>query len=588
MPLPPMSDPSPPWRRHTTARAILAPFAVLTIGSTLFVFLVAAPGNGFAARPRDAAALFGHLLVFHAVLVALLTAVSLPASALAARRGLGSLSGRIFGCGLGALVALNAILAFPVTYGPLNSREQPFVTPLGLWGLAVFVAAPFLLGAALGGRRRLGIAWTVAFAATLVALWIAVRPADVDLGDAKWPAAAESRGEHRGEPSVVLLGFDGLSWNVLLPLVERGELPAFAALAGRGARGALATDVPTLSPALWTTIATGRRPADHGTYAFSKFRLPGMTAPLVRGPVLSTPNWWNGLNRVLQRASYRGWVDNELFTGFDRRVPAIWDVADHYGLAAGMVGWLASWPVATPQSGGFRVSDLGPRSGSRFPPELAVDRPQAPPLPPGGDPFVARTWRETQEAVVATAALVERHAPRVTAAYFRFPDPVQHHAWRGERFLLGRGTPGLDRLPRELVASYRFFDELLARLLAKAPPGSVVVLVSDHGFVFDGDQHHHGPPGVLVMAGPGVRRAVIAGATIYDVFPTVLTLLGLPVTEEAPGRVLDEAFEPGRLPPRRTVATYDWYRPEAGRSGEPSPEWEQEELRRLRALGYVN
>jgi Type I phosphodiesterase / nucleotide pyrophosphatase len=47
-----------------------------------------------------------------------------------------------------------------------------------------------------------------------------------------------------------------------------GRAPALAALVARGSRGPLATLHPTLSPALWTTIATGQPPSVHGVENF--------------------------------------------------------------------------------------------------------------------------------------------------------------------------------------------------------------------------------------------------------------------------------------------------------------------------------
>ena len=57
-------------------------------------------------------------------------------------------------------------------------------------------------------------------------------------------------------------------------------------------------------------------------------------------------------------------------------------------------------------------------------------------------------------------------------------------------------------------------------------------------------QGYHDKPGVLIMAGPGVRAGVKLGeCSTLDLAPTMLALLGLPVPEYMKGRVLDEALE---------------------------------------------
>jgi arylsulfatase A-like enzyme len=94
--------------------------------------------------------------------------------------------------------------------------------------------------------------------------------------------------------------------------------------------------------------------------------------------------------------------------------------------------------------------------------------------------------------------------------------------------------------------------------------------------------------GVLVMAGGPIRRgARLDGATILDVAPTVLHLLGLPIPEELEGTVLTETLEPEWLAAhpvvKRTLAT-----PTTTAGGGTTPDALEERLREeLRALGYL-
>jgi hypothetical protein len=101
----------------------------------------------------------------------------------------------------------------------------------------------------------------------------------------------------------------------------------------------------------------------------------------------------------------------------------------------------------------------------------------------------------------------------------------------------------------------------------------------------------HHLDGILVLKGPGIvpRSKPLPEASILDVTPTLLALLGLPVGEDMDGHVLREAIDPAYLEsrPLRTLESHD-----VGLSvQEPAEEEDQvpeEVLRRLRDLGYID
>ena len=92
----------------------------------------------------------------------------------------------------------------------------------------------------------------------------------------------------------------------------------------------------------------------------------------------------------------------------------------------------------------------------------------------------------------------------------------------------------------------------------------------------------------MLLAGPDIRSGVeVRGASVYDVFPTLLHLLGLPVPEDLAGRVLAEVLteEALRSRPLRRIAGFGT-RPT--RPTQPiATESDSDTLERLRALGYV-
>jgi len=69
---------------------------------------------------------------------------------------------------------------------------------------------------------------------------------------------------------VVVFGLDGATWEIAQPLIEAGRMPNLARLVAQGTAGSLASTVPPISAAAWTTFLTGQNPGRHGVYQFRK------------------------------------------------------------------------------------------------------------------------------------------------------------------------------------------------------------------------------------------------------------------------------------------------------------------------------
>ncbi len=97
-------------------------------------------------------------------------------------------------------------------------------------------------------------------------------------------------------------------------------------------------------------------------------------------------------------------------------------------------------------------------------------------------------------------------------------------------------------------------------------------------------QHDNAPPGIILMQGRGIRRgATIADATVFDVAPTVLSLLGLPAAADMAGRPLADALT---FQPPAPVKSYTNI-PYLGEASEGKTGADRELFKDLRSLGYV-
>ncbi len=414
---------------------------------------------------------------------------------------------------------------------------------------------------------------------------------------------------------LLVIGIDSADWDLMGPLMESGELPNLKALRDRGAWSTLKSMVPTLSPLLWTTVATGKRPEDHGVIDF-----------LMVDPV-------TGLEAPISR--------------FFRRVKALWNISSDMGISSLTVGWWASWPAERVL--GSIITDrvaytlfdipLGDSSvGVTYPDDLieevadlVIDESAVAYedlrgivnvseaefegarriLGPEGyrDPLahLIKVMASTESYHRIARHLIRRDRPDLALVYFEGLDEVNHrfaHYLPPAMSLVEETDPSLiEAYGRVVPGFYRYQDRLVGELMEASGPGTVVMILSDHGFAngserpLDMAPNIEGKPGlwhtldgVFIVAGPPVRPGPIEGEIgLLDVAPTILSILGLPPAKDLPGRVVSEIFD-GAPPvaPDVAVASYDAI-------GEPiqnvaetiASGSDPEMIAKLRALGYI-
>lgn len=71
------------------------------------------------------------------------------------------------------------------------------------------------------------------------------------------------------EKKVFILGIDGGEWSIINKLIEKNKLPNFKRMKKNGVSSALVT-IPPWTPAMWTSLSTGKWLENHGIYSFLK------------------------------------------------------------------------------------------------------------------------------------------------------------------------------------------------------------------------------------------------------------------------------------------------------------------------------
>ncbi|MCB9765259.1 MAG: alkaline phosphatase family protein [Alphaproteobacteria bacterium] len=280
---------------------------------------------------------------------------------------------------------------------------------------------------------------------------------------------------------LLVVGVDGATFDVIDPMVAAGALPAFAALQGAGDRTVLRSMEPMFSPLLWTTMATGKPPEQHGVRGF--------------------------------------------FTrSTDCRVPRLWDIAEDAGLRVGVYKWLVTYPPR--EVPGFMVPGWLAPSPETAPSTLSfvkelelanrLERRQVAArrgtvalalagIPHGlrfGTLWAAFRWKLTerlerpgtddrQVAMQRIRGQIDRdvfvhavhaHQPDLATFTYYATDGLAHRFWDAH-------APGPDTPPARVAAygeavrdAYRQADAILGELMARVGPDTTVVVLSDHGF----------------------------------------------------------------------------------------------------------
>ena len=400
---------------------------------------------------------------------------------------------------------------------------------------------------------------------------------------------------------VLLIGWDAADWKLIEPLIAAGRMPNFQKFCDEGVRGNIASLQPMLSPILWTSIATGKHADKHQILGFAE---PDGATGKVR-PVTST----------------------------SRCCKAVWNILSRRGLRCGVLNWFASHPAE--QIEGFVVTDrFGRPSGpvtepwksianSIHPEELAkeiealrvhpgqITREQAlhfveraGELNPGSEPMLRKLMAMLARCAsvhAATTLLAARDDWDFLAVYLEEIDRFGHEfmEYRPPRM------PHVDEREFEIYKGvmdgvYTFHDMMLGRLLELVGDDTTVIIVSDHGFHSDELRPEgsskieqgrpvawHRPYGVLAMRGPHIKPGErVYGASLLDITPTILAMLGQPVAKDMDGRPLLQIYDrPVKL---ESIDTYE-VEGEAHDAPEVSDDpWVAREMMvQLADLGYV-
>jgi hypothetical protein len=368
--------------------------------------------------------------------------------------------------------------------------------------------------------------------------------------------------------SLLVIGIEGASWDLLTAFASEGSLPTVARLLREGAAGPLASLSPYDRAALWTSAATGKKPFKHGVVA--AFRREALSGTFRFLPVVP------GLGRLVP--PFGRWVRED---GRRRRSLTFWEIL----VARGHESAVLNWPASSPAKEGavlwasdhFFAGDSSPDAAR--PAEAArrarlfsvspegLDRPLAralvpeglPPGPERREPLAAAA-RDLSVVGAALGALPAGPNNVAALVLSGLATPARLFGGAGDARYWGLAPQdGAEARALALKAYYRFLDETVADVVEREGRDRTICLFAPVGWgppppaeavvrFLLGRAPESGPDasrdGFVLLAGAGVRRGVrLTSADVLDLAPTLLVLAGEPLARDMDGRLLAEAFD---------------------------------------------
>jgi len=157
-----------------------------------------------------------------------------------------------------------------------------------------------------------------------------------------------------GMPNVIILGFDGMDYELTKRMIADGRLPAFERLARTGGFSALGTSIPPQSPVAWSDFISGTDSGGHGIFDFIHRDPKTMT------PYLSTSSAKAGTMWKIGRWQIPSFFDPGTVTLL-RKGHAFWTTLEEHGVPTTVIRMPADFPpsgTATKELSGMGTPDV--------------------------------------------------------------------------------------------------------------------------------------------------------------------------------------------------------------------------------------
>lgn len=264
------------------------------------------------------------------------------------------------------------------------------------------------------------------------------------------------------EPSkkLIVLGLDGATFDVINPMLEKGDLPTFRKLIKEGCYGRLKSTKIPISPSAWSSFLTGLNPGNHGIFDFVKRRENSYD----HIPVNST-----------QRKGIPIW---QVLGEFDKEcgvlnVPCTYPPEDIKGFM------IAGFPIP-PGQVYMKPEGLAEELNANFgqinlQPNIFYSE--------GNEKNFAndqhRCWDDTEKVF---KYIYKEKRWDVLIAVFKPTDEIMHGLWKSIDPTHPSYNEKIGKYREKVLDLYRKADSLIAEIIENKGEDTDLIVMSDHGF----------------------------------------------------------------------------------------------------------
>ncbi len=258
---------------------------------------------------------------------------------------------------------------------------------------------------------------------------------------------------------VLIIGLDGATPDLVDRWVAENKLPYLKQMMQNGVYGPLKSTYPPISPAAWTTFATGYNPGKHGTYDFRDY----------------DPRRYSCFADTI--------VDSNAFAG-----KSIWDLVGAAGQKVGVITVPVTYPAW--RVNGFMVSGYPTPDAAKsfaYPPDLGQ---RIPPLTEDSAFFKSASQSEVLKELVrithlrtdVSIAELKKDDYGLFIMVIGATDRAHHDWWK----FIDSEHPAYDAREAALYGDYilevyQAADACIGKFLEVVDDDTTVIVMSDHG-----------------------------------------------------------------------------------------------------------